>query len=233
MKRNNKKKAEPRSPSAPVPAEPEMPAAGFDFTPKGKVPADLCVPFADLEESLIDCMRYPIPKMAVESCDVTQLVHDLRPSLTNPFFAAGPGKMIFEVEGYDIDPRHLALVPEFRGFLQKAEEFGLSWFYFAWPHSEWPNLVMLACSTKLSIRNLDHETLQFGMDRDELGEFLRSQVARMEFHCAATGISEAALVNQLEQVFVRWFPDYLVDDEPDSTDAASTKIESHRKGGAQ
>lgn len=209
MKRNRKKTDQP---SPTVPAEPEMPAAGFDFNPKVEAPADLFLPTAELEESLKDCMRYPIPKMAVESCDVMQLVHDLRPSLTNPFFAAGPGNMIFEVEGYDIDPRHLALVPEFRGFLQKAEEFCPCWFYFAWPHSVWPNLVTLACSTQLSIRNLDHKTLQFGMDRVEIGEFLRSQVTRMQFHCAATGISEDALINQLEQVFVRWFPDYLGND---------------------
>ena len=210
MNRKNKKTDQP---SPPAPNEPEMPADGFDFKSNGEAPAFLCLPAAELEESLKDCMRYRIPKKAVESCDVTQLVRDLTPSLTNPLFAAGPGKVIFEIEGNDINPLHLALVPEFRGFLQKAEEFRPCWFYFAWPHSVWPSLVTLACSTQLTIRNLNCNSLQFGMDRDELGEFLRSQVARLEFQCAATGISEDALINQLEQVFVRWFPDYLVDDQ--------------------
>lgn len=168
-------------------------------------------PNGELEESLKNCVRYIISKTDVESCDVTNLIHDLRPSLDNPLFAAGPGKIIFEINGYGINPRHLALVPEVRGFLQKAEEYHPCWLYFAWPYSDWPNLVALACSEQLTIRNSDYRTLQFGVDRDTLGAFLRSQVESLEYHSIAIGISAESVATHLDALFERWFPDYLAD----------------------
>ncbi len=207
MKHNRKNNTNPHTESP----KPDIFGGPASVYPTGGCPW----PIDEVEESLKGCTRYIISRNAVESCDVAQLIHDLRPSLDNPLFAAGPGKVIFKVEGYGINPRHLVLVPEFRGFIQKVEESHPCWFYFSWPYSNWPSLIALACSEQLAIRNVDHNNLQFGMDRDELGEFLRSQVGALEHYCAAMDISEDATVNHLEQLFVRSFPDYLGDEEAD------------------
>ena len=214
MKRNHQKNTDHDNASKPIPGDPDINDGCYGLYPADKIPPEFG--WADqLEERLKNCTRYPISRDAVESCDVTQLIYDLRPTLDNPLFASGPGKVIFEVEGYDINPRHLALVPAFRVFIRKAAESLPCWFYFSWPLSEWPNLVTLACATQLTIRDVDRKTLQFGIDRDELGEILRSQVGALETHCAAMGIPEEAAFNHLEQLFVRWFPDYLVEEWAD------------------
>lgn len=204
----HKKKKDEHNQSPPVSVTPDISGGGFGFYPVNEDFTDLSVPAGELEESLKGCMHYPISKKEVDACDVKQLVHDLRPTMKNPLFAAGPGKVIFEVEGYDIKPRHLVLVPEFRSFLQKAEESHPCWFYFAWPYSEWPNLVTLSCLPQIWIRNTSHNRLDFGVDRDQLFDFLRCQANSLERVCTAKKISQDAGLKQLDRLFNQWFPDF-------------------------
>lgn len=212
MKHNNPKYTHYDIASQPVPTN----SSDIKDGCSGLYPANKIPPGFDsvdeLEESLKNCTRYSISRHAVESCDVTQLIHDLRPTLDNPLFAGGPGKVIFKVEGYDISPRHLPLVTDFRKFIRKAAGSIPCWFYFAWPLSEWPELITLACATHLTIRDVDHKNVQFGIDGDELGEFLRNQIGEMETLCTAMDIPMEAVINHLERIFVRWFPDYRVEE---------------------
>lgn len=92
------------------------------------------------------CYAYIIARKEIEACDPRRLLHDFRPEIGNPLYDAGPGNVIFSVEGYDEDSRDLPQIPGFRAFVRKLQQSSICWLYFAMPCNGWLRII-LASST--------------------------------------------------------------------------------------
>ena len=95
---------------------------------------------------------YEISRFEIEHCVTERLVHDLRVDPENPFIHAGPGRVIFQVCGYDDDPRELFQIPEFRAFLRKADKSNPCWLYYGVAESYWLHVVSACTAPGLAAR---------------------------------------------------------------------------------
>lgn len=95
---------------------------------------------------------YEISRFEIEHCVTERLIHDLRVDPENPFIHAGPGRVIFQVCGYDDDSRELFQIPEFRAFLRKADKSNLCWIYYGVAESYWLHVVASCTAAGLAAR---------------------------------------------------------------------------------
>ncbi len=119
---------------------------------------------------------YEISRYEIEHRVTERLVHDLRVDPANPFIHAGPGRVVFEVSGYDDDPRELFEIPEFQAFLRKADKANPCWMYFAAPESLWLHAVLfcIAKRARASCSSPGYRALTFASA--EIAAFLGSQM---------------------------------------------------------
>ncbi len=131
------------------------------------------IAWADFQGATI---QYEISHHEIENRLTSRLAHDLRVDPKNPLVIAGPGSIVFSVNGYDDDQRELYQIPKFVRFIRRVNKAAPCWLYFAVPESNW--LQVVACSVLRSSRvhrsRSDKKIL--GFSTAELAHFLDSQV---------------------------------------------------------
>lgn len=134
---------------------------------------------------------YEISRFEVENKITGRLVRDLRPDPSNRLVRLGPGRVIFNVLGYDDDPRELAEIPEFVAFIRKANETRPCWIYFAHPESHWLYLVGICCCAHSTVIRRDSASrYRMALPAKEFIEFLQRQLKDFLRLCQMAGLSE-------------------------------------------
>lgn len=149
---------------------------------------------------------YTMTKEEIEACDISCLVHHLRPDLHNPLFAVGPGRVIFLIEGYG-DTRGFLMTSEFRAFVLKAEQEGVCWLYFAAPAGSQLRTIMVTRNGTATLkRKFGSQQLIIQLDMGEVHQFLNRQMRNFRRFCkmAKTDREEADL--HLQAVIEDSFP---------------------------
>ncbi len=134
---------------------------------------------------------YEISRHEIEHCVTGRLVHDLRADPDNPFIHAGPGRVIFQVCGYDDDPRELFEIPEFRAFLRKAGESNPCWVYYAVAESNWLQVVAF-CTTPGPVARPVEGAHALCVSVPELAAFLDRQLDDYDKLCKLAEVRKKA-----------------------------------------
>lgn len=138
---------------------------------------------------------FQVPRKDVEDCNPEMMLHGVRVADDNPIIQAGPGTVLFGVEGYDDDPRELWQIPEFIRFAKKMEEHTPCWLYFAAPGSGWSLLILNACDPKPAlVQKSDGSGYLRGHLNTAIDAFLESQVDDFMELCGIAGLSKSAMV---------------------------------------
>lgn len=154
--------------------------------------------FKEMDPSAADwcrerhCFLYIISGEEVEACDTRRLLHDLRPDPDNPFFKAGPGKVVFSVSDYDDDPRELPMIPEFRAFVRKVQQSSPCWLYFAKPGDAWLRAVLAASATGVHSVEQDGQWVT-NMPQDEITGFIQAQIKQFIVLCLMQNVGSDAV----------------------------------------
>jgi hypothetical protein len=150
-------------------------------------------------------ISYPISKTEVDACDVSRLLHDLRPEADNPIFTSGPGRLTFTFEGFE-DRSDWLMVPELRDFIVKAHQAGLCWLYFANPESKWLLSVLAITGRQCSIIDHGNGLTQFSMDQGDRFAFLAYQIKAYRMLCQWAGI-DSVIANAHSNQSIKHFFD--------------------------
>ena len=94
------------------------------------VAVDSAAPIAALDGEMPELIGLEIARTTIESGDTGAVLRRLRQlTADRTTVLAGKGRLLLVIGGYDDDPRHLALVPEYANYMQKLMR---EWPYFGW-----------------------------------------------------------------------------------------------------
>ena len=152
---------------------------------------------------------YVIDREEVEACDPSRLLHDLRPEPDNPFMKAGPGTVIFSVNGYDDDPRNLLEIPEVRDYFETVHEHAPCWLYFSMPGNGWLRIVLAASISGCHALGAGDGQLQVGVTKIQVAEFMEPQIQEYFRLREMNGIGGNGIDSHLYQTMQDSFPELL------------------------
>lgn len=154
------------------------------------------------------CFVYIIAREEIEAGDTTRLLHDLRTEPDNPFFQAGPGNVVFDVSGYDEDPRDLLTIPEFRSFVEKVQQQAPCWLYFAMPIDGWLRIIVAAGTADYRVMKMNGK-LRVGVTKTQVANFMETQLQEYNKLQKQRGIRVNGIDSHLYETMKDSFPELL------------------------
>ena len=133
--------------------------------------------------------RYTISRQEIKNCDPSRLIHDLRSSIDNKYFMAGPWGIDFVVQGYAKKPAALLDWPEFIRFVRKMDEEKPCWLYYAHPKRCWLQL-MLCIGSLMPPGTVGTGALRLDNFLLDASAFVESQLADYRGMCGIVGIPD-------------------------------------------
>lgn len=110
--------------------------------------------------------------------------------------------LVFQIDGYNDDPRELHSIPEIRRFY---EAFHKAWpyrFYFCNLDSEELQMMVLCCLPSIAALKIDEAPkVSVEYDRSELLNFINSGFGPMNLLCERGGMFESAVFDRTKAVF--------------------------------
>lgn len=132
--------------------------------------------FQNMDESEYDnYFSYVITREEIEACDIQRLLHALTPKFHNPFFRSGPCSVFFSVSGYEDDSRNLTVIPEFRAFVRKVQQYSPCWLYFAMPINGWLRLILAASTSECRTETIKGKE-RVVLTKSQVIEFFETQL---------------------------------------------------------
>lgn len=151
-----------------------------------------------------------ITSAEIEACDPTRLIHDLSPVAENPFFNAGPGKVIFSIASEEENLSKFLLKPEFRNFMKNAKDEGICWIYFAKPGSVWLRIILAASGSGSQIVVTGNQIIRITIVPTDIYVFFATQFRKYYALCRLAGITLDIANAHLKALIEPLFPTFEV-----------------------
>ena len=151
-----------------------------------------------------DLIIYQFSRLRVEQGDFSDFLR----RFAAPRLPAGPklkammGRMLFCIEGYDVDPREIYLIPEVRRFYAAFHSAWPYWLYFCDLNQDGLNAMAVCCLNSFASITRDGQ-IRCGVEYDplELVRFIGQDFSHMNLMCERAGLSEADIYERTRQVF--------------------------------
>ena len=110
--------------------------------------------------------------------------------------------LIFQVDGYNNDPREVHSIPEIRQFYSEFHKAWPYWLYFCNLDSEEFNMMVLSCLPSIAAVKVDQApNVVVEFDRIELLEFLRADFGPMNAICERGGMFDQLIYERTKAIF--------------------------------
>lgn len=110
--------------------------------------------------------------------------------------------LIFQVDGYNNDPREVHSISEIRQFYREFHKAWPYWLYFCNLDSEELQMMVLSCLPSIAAVKVDQApNVVVEFDRVELLEFLRADFCSMNVMCERGGMFERLIYERTKAIF--------------------------------
>ena len=113
------------------------------------------------------------------------------------------GRMIFCIEGYDVDPREIYLIDEVRWFYGAFHDAWPYWLYFCDLNQDSLKTTVLSCLQTFTAFKVDGRAdCVVEYDVFELVQFIAHDLPFMNGMCERAGMTEQAIFERIREIFL-------------------------------
>jgi hypothetical protein len=152
-----------------------------------------------------DLILYRFSREKVEGCDFSPFLSlygsDRLPQ--GPALKRLLGRMVFCIDGYDLDPREICLIDEVRWFYSAFHDAWPYWLYFSDLHQDGLKIMVFCCLQTFTALKVDGKaTCAVEYDPFELVQFIAHDLAFMNGLCEQAGMTEPEIFERTRAVFL-------------------------------
>jgi len=152
-----------------------------------------------------DLIVYQFSRENVERGDFSHFLSLYAPSQLphGPALKRFLGRLLFCIDGYDVDPREVYLIEEVRAFYVAFHDVWPYWLYFCDLHQDALKTTVLSClQTFTAFKRDDSVQCCVEFDLMELVQFIAHDLPFMNALCERASMSEKEIFQRTRDIFV-------------------------------
>jgi hypothetical protein len=151
-----------------------------------------------------DLVIHTFSRSDMESWDVSDFlnIYDFENLPSGPPLQKMMNSLIFAIDGYNDDPREIAVIPEIREFYSAFQRAWPYWLYFCSLDSVELRTMVACCLPNIALQKVDqHPIVAIDLNARDTHRFLAANLGSMNAVCERAGMSEQQMNARTKDVF--------------------------------